>query len=95
MPSKPIKRKEQIGKRYNRRYALIHRLKDVPCADCGNRFPVYVMEFDHARGEKVCNVPKLWHCSEDVFLAEVEKCDVTCSNCHKIRTHTRKHGEIR
>ncbi len=93
MPSRPKKRKGQIKRRYQLRYDLIHRLKSVPCTDCGNTFPVYCMEFDHTRGEKVCNVPKLWHCSEAVFLAEVEKCDVVCSNCHRIRTHTRKHGK--
>src|SRR2546428_955701 len=27
--------------------ALLQVLRDVPCADCGNRFPFFAMEFDH------------------------------------------------
>ncbi len=29
---------------------LVRRMKDVPCADCGTRYPYYVMDFDHVRG---------------------------------------------
>ena len=89
MPSNGAIRRGQIVNRYNKRYAMIHHLKSVPCKDCGGTFPVYVMEFDHTRGAKVCNVPKLWHCSGVMFLAEVAKCDVVCANCHRIRTRTR------
>ena len=32
--------------------ALIVNAKDVPCLDCGRRYPTCVMEFDHVRGEK-------------------------------------------
>lgn len=94
MPSRGAKRTGQFKARYKLRYELINRLKDKPCAECGSTFPTYVMEFDHVRGEKKCNVPKLWHCSEAVFLEEVSKCDVVCSNCHKIRTRTRVHGDV-
>ena len=90
-PDKRTTRKRSTKARYVKRYALIHTLKSVPCADCHNTFPVYCMEFDHVpeRGAKLCNVPMLWHCSEQTFLAEVAKCDVVCSNCHRIRTRTR------
>ena len=27
-------------------------LKDKPCADCGIKYPYYVMDFDHVRGDK-------------------------------------------
>ena len=27
--------------------AELRRIKDVACADCGRRFPPYVMDFDH------------------------------------------------
>jgi hypothetical protein len=27
--------------------AFIRDLRDVPCSDCGGRFPPYMMDFDH------------------------------------------------
>ena len=73
------------------RRELIQQLKSVPCADCGVQYPPYVMDFDHLRdkefniSEKICgfgvNIKRL----QD----EVAKCDVVCSNCHRIRTHAR------
>src|SRR5207245_2408021 len=49
------------GKRrqYRRRVAFIRAAKNVPCTDCGVKYPYYVMDFDHARGEKVTEVSKL------------------------------------
>jgi hypothetical protein len=60
-----------------------------PCSDCGNYYPSYVMDFDHLR-DKTINVAKVWDKSS--FLAEVEKCEIVCSNCHRIRTHNRLMG---
>jgi hypothetical protein len=62
--------------------------KNVPCLDCGERFPYYVMDFDHQRDKSftiakaVATNGRLEH-----ILAEIEKCEVVCSNCHRIRTH--------
>ena len=62
-------------------------LKDVPCADCGVRYPPRVMDFDHVRGEKKFIMSQgVWHRSWESILEEVEKCDVVCSNCHRLRT---------
>ena len=58
--------------------------------DCGNSYPHYVMEFDHARGEKVANIPIILMGSLDALFEELEKCDVVCANCHSIRTHRRR-----
>jgi hypothetical protein len=30
--------------------AYLKTLKEKPCADCGNTFPFYVMDFDHREG---------------------------------------------
>ena len=35
---------------------LIEQAKDFPCSDCGNRYPSYVMDFDHVRGEKLFTI---------------------------------------
>jgi hypothetical protein len=66
--------------------------KDKPCADCGQRFPPYVMDLDHRTDcDKVLEVAQMialnW--SKEKVLAEIEKCDVVCANCHRIRTFTR------
>ena len=67
--------------------AMLSRLKDRPCADCGGRFPPYVMDFDHRdRSTKRGNVS---HLGNRRLVEEAEKCDVICSNCHRVRTYTR------
>ena len=72
-----------------RNKALIIRIKSVPCMDCGNRFPPHVMDFDHVRGEKLMTVSGLGGTSTSRVLREIEKCDIVCANCHRIRTHVR------
>jgi len=70
---------------------LVYAAKDVPCADCGVKYPPYVMDFDHRPGEvKLFNVgqSRSGRPLEDILL-EIKKCDVVCSNCHRERTHQR------
>ena len=88
--------KENVGKylkkRQTKRREVLNSLKSVPCSDCGNSFPPYCMDFDHVpeRGEKLGAVATMWSYGEETFLAEINKCDVVCSNCHRIRTHNRR-----
>lgn len=63
--------------------------KAVPCADCGGRFPSVVMDFDHRDPTiKVDPVSRMVNraLSWERIAAEMAKCDVVCSNCHRIRT---------
>ena len=68
--------------------------KKRPCSDCGGRFPPFIMDFDHVRGEKLANVSQLrsgrlaWARLE----AELAKCEVVCANCHRRRTQLRLLG---
>lgn len=66
--------------------------KDRPCADCGETYPPSVMDFDHVRGEKVSSLAALRHARGGwkKLLAEIEKCEVVCANCHRMRTHRRR-----
>jgi hypothetical protein len=63
---------------------------DRGCADCGIRSPhPEIYDFDHV-GEKSASVSTLmtkgtW----EQFVAEIEKCEVVCANCHRIRTRRR------
>jgi hypothetical protein len=72
------------------RQAVLHAAKDKPCADCGIRYPPYVMDFDHVRGEKKQCIGRMLSQSLQAILEEIEKCDVVCSNCHRERTQSRK-----
>ena len=63
------------------------------CVDCGyNKHPA-ALDFDHLpdRGRKLfpigCGIANR---SMDAIMAEIEKCEVVCSNCHRIRTATRR-----
>ena len=75
--------------RQDERQALIWRIKDVPCKDCGDTFPPYCMDFDHVTGTKTANISEMKSYSMDRILDEVAKCDIVCSNCHRIRTYQR------
>jgi hypothetical protein len=83
--------------RNNKRYAakarqFVNSLKSQPCPDCGRRYPSYVMDFDHVRGEKLENIARMVTCgrNESAILVELRKCELVCSNCHRIRTHKRR-----
>ncbi len=73
----------------------LNQLKRAPCVDCGGRFPPFVMDFDHVRGAKVSILSKLsrGRAGWDKVLAEVAKCEIVCSNCHRVRTHRRRSGD--
>ena len=60
------------------------------CVDCGYKGHPAALDFDHLPGsEKLFNVSGRVARSADVVFAEMEKCEVVCANCHRIRTVTR------
>lgn len=66
--------------------------KDRPCADCGVRYPYYVMDFDHVTGDKLSMVSTLVTMGATTrLMTELEKCEAVCANCHRIRTWQRAH----
>ena len=86
---KAKKRKKILKEELERKiwdYLLSH-----PCVDCGQNNLV-VLEFDHVRGTKKTEIAILlknvvpWATIEE----EITKCDVRCSNCHKIKTAKEK-----
>lgn len=55
------------------------------CIDCGyNKHPA-ALDFDHVRGKKRFEVSKIKR-SLKALKAEIAKCVVRCSNCHRIKT---------
>jgi len=69
--------------------AIVIDSKNRPCADCGVRYPYYVMDFDHVRGGKRFNVSEgaASQVTVENLLEEIAKCDVVCANCHRERTY--------
>lgn len=65
----------------------------TPCSDCGKLYPPHVMDFDHVNGDdKVNDVLNLAlsPVSVEKLMIEIAKCEIVCSNCHRIRTHERR-----
>lgn len=59
------------------------------CVDCGNN-DIRVFEFDH-RCDKKGNVSDMMSRYKwETVLLEINKCDIVCANCHRIRTVERR-----
>ena len=67
------------------------------CMDCREDYPYYILEFDHRpEHDKLFNLSQSSaKYSLEQIKTEVAKCDVVCSNCHRLRTWSRvcKGGE--
>lgn len=71
----------------------INRLKDRPCADCGHKFHPVAMDFDHVNGKKVQSISYMLIGSWKRLEAELAKCELVCSNCHRVRTWMRRRSK--
>ena len=74
-------------------HARLRVLKNKSCMDCGQTFPKEVMDYDHRSNvRKTDNISSMIrdHRPWEEILAEIEKCDLVCANCHRIRTTTRR-----
>jgi hypothetical protein len=62
-------------------------LRTHACVDCGESDPL-VLDFDHRDGVQKLETVAFLRARgrRDEWLAEIEKCDVRCSNCHHRRT---------
>lgn len=58
-----------------------------PCVDCGESRPE-CLDLDHVRGKKNKNVSRLVGQADswETILKEIEKCEVRCANCHRVKT---------
>lgn len=83
--SKTAKCKKTVNIIYQKRYQIMIDAKNVPCYDCGKVFPTVCMDFDHVRGIKKFTIGNSKTRSAKSILEEIAKCDVVCSNCHRIR----------
>lgn len=83
-----VKNKEAVARVRAERAAVIQKAKDKPCMDCGVKYPLFIMHFDHRDPSlKVKSVSQMTTHSLKKIQEEIAKCDVVCANCHGIRTH--------
>lgn len=77
------------AKLYEKRVAwLLEYFETHPCVDCGETDPA-VLEFDHLR-DKLFNVGEgIRYKGWASVIAEIDKCEVVCANCHRRRTARR------
>jgi hypothetical protein len=81
--------------RRNRLVRIVADLKAKPCMDCGREYPGCCMDFDHRPGtQKLATIGYLVGrgVNVDALMREIDKCDLVCANCHRIRTRDRKRG---
>jgi hypothetical protein len=86
-PRKVIARSRRRNRllRAERASAIVEYLNAHPCVDCGEADPL-VLEFDHRR-DKEFTIGRDWITRPwAAVLAEIEKCEVRCANCHRRRT---------
>jgi hypothetical protein len=72
---------------------MVNRMKRAPCTDCGHCYDPVCMDWDHLpvfskRMDVARMVNDLY--SWESIVAEIEKCELVCSNCHRLRTASRQ-----
>lgn len=92
-PEKRLRKREQTNaSKKATRKRLNEQYKRKPCTDCGQRFPLCCMDFDHldpAQKHPKVRYRNLVMISKDLLEAEIAKCELVCANCHRIRTSKR------
>jgi hypothetical protein len=89
-----LRKQERNAAAYARVMDIVNTIKlERGCADCGYNAHPAALDFDHLPGEtKLYTIGKL--CRDkaplDAIKAEIAKCEVVCSNCHRIRTCDRR-----
>lgn len=69
--------------------AYVDAIKSTtPCADCNVIYHPVCMDFDHTGDDKVDNVARMITRFKSLAKVkqEIAKCQLVCSNCHRLRT---------
>jgi hypothetical protein len=73
-------------------YAFVNEIKSkTPCKDCNQIFDPVCMDFDHIANDKFKSISTLCNngYSKEIILEEINKCELVCACCHRIRTKNR------
>lgn len=78
----------KLKRKIRNRNFILEYLKDKYCVDCG-LVDIRVLEFDHIEPKnkkyEIANLVGDGYSLETIKF-EIKKCNIRCSNCHKIRT---------
>lgn len=74
-----------------RRFIHEYKEKNSVCVDCNISYPPHILDFDHLGDKKfgLAEAAKGTGNLNDV-IAEIEKCEIVCANCHRHRTWMRR-----
>ena len=79
------KLRKQANERKRKIIEFLNKYKlEKGCKDCGYKKYAVALDFDHIDGKKernVCDSKSIKQAME-----EIKKCEVVCSNCHRVRT---------
>jgi len=95
-------KEKALDRRKQSRHKAIAHVRNAKqgkkCTDCREDYPYWILEFDHLpEYDKLFTIGG--RSSRDYSIeqidAEIAKCEIVCSNCHKNRTYRRalKNGE--
>ncbi len=90
---KRISHNRAEARRRQIRRDILARAKDRPCYDCKVRYPKCAMDFDHVEGQKRFDISMGIGKAIHILIAEIEKCEVVCANCHRIREWRRSENK--
>ena len=71
------------------RRVLLTELKGTTCMDCNGTFHPCQLDFDHLGDKSFVIGDKKYQVGEAKLRAEIAKCEIVCSNCHRLRTFNR------
>jgi hypothetical protein len=86
-----ISHKEYRRKIRDRNREYVRKIKESsPCTDCEQFYHYSQMDFDHIDFKKQ-NIAKLVNSEASIktIKQEIAKCQLVCSNCHRLRTWLR------
>lgn len=86
--------KLRTAKRRETRDYLRSLKLNQPCTDCGGIFPPTCMDWDHLdptqKEFNICNEAIREMYSKERLHAEIDKCELVCANCHRIRSSVQR-----
>ena len=89
-----VKKNNIISRKIIRDYLYDIKL-NIPCIMCDKNFHPAAMDCHHREGEKkLFELAKGTERSLVAVKKELKKCDVVCSNCHRIHHYEEKNGNI-
>lgn len=74
-----------------RREFVRNYLRTHPCVDCGET-DIRCLEFDHVGDFKrdMTISDAIWKVGWDALENEIDRCEVRCANCHRIRHYNER-----